>query len=376
MLLGVVYHATLMYSFYGWTVTDPQTSDALGVISYLLHSFRMPAFFLISGYFSAMSLGKRGGAGYVGKKFLRLGLPMMTALLTINVAIWHVTYGYQAGGVIEGLCAPQFFEQWSSNRIFAHLWFLQVLLVLCLTHWAARRMGLRLGSLARTAPGWLLALVTPLAVVGVMIVNDRALAPSWLMQPGWFWPGMMAIGIYAPFFALGAYMRDKPSCALDETRSPRLLGLGLVGVVCAWAPMMIAARSGFWAAAVQMYSEALLSMIGALASLALARRWWQRPSPIFQSLIDASYSVYLLHVLAVLAIGQFLLDYSWSPWLKFSLTLGATLVLVFALHTLVIARVGWLRLLFNGQSTHKAAKAPKETAPVELSALNPPLLGD
>jgi len=84
MLLGVVYHASLSFSrWQPWVVVDSDRS----VIPYLwvsaLHGFRMPLFFLISGFFVAMLWRRRGLAAPVRHRFRRVLLPCMVGLVTI-----------------------------------------------------------------------------------------------------------------------------------------------------------------------------------------------------------------------------------------------------------------------------------------------------
>ena len=66
MLLGIALHVGLGY-VPGWIITDdadPQvlhkTSDGFQVMFNIIHGFRMPLFFLVSGFFTAMLWRKRG----------------------------------------------------------------------------------------------------------------------------------------------------------------------------------------------------------------------------------------------------------------------------------------------------------------------------
>jgi fucose 4-O-acetylase-like acetyltransferase len=62
-----------------------------------LHSFRMPLFFLIAGFFCRMMYWKYGTFRYVTRRWLRLGLPMLVALFTI-VPIYQMTLSAGMGG--------------------------------------------------------------------------------------------------------------------------------------------------------------------------------------------------------------------------------------------------------------------------------------
>ena len=85
MLLGVVYHALLFPMLMGGSdpgATGPSSAPRL--LGDWLHSFRMPLFFLIAGFFGRMMLTRYGTAGFLGRRWRRIGLPLMIGLLTFS----------------------------------------------------------------------------------------------------------------------------------------------------------------------------------------------------------------------------------------------------------------------------------------------------
>jgi len=91
MLLGIALHAALAYVGAGWIVTDDRTSAGLGMLVPAIHGFRMPLFFLLSGFFSAMLWRRRGLASLLSQRARRILLPLILACLTIVPAMWGVT---------------------------------------------------------------------------------------------------------------------------------------------------------------------------------------------------------------------------------------------------------------------------------------------
>jgi fucose 4-O-acetylase-like acetyltransferase len=91
MLLGIALHAALAYTGPGWVVSDEQTSAGLGVLVSAIHGFRMPLFFLLSGFFSAMLWRQRGLAHLVSQRSRRIMLPLALGCVTILPAMWAVT---------------------------------------------------------------------------------------------------------------------------------------------------------------------------------------------------------------------------------------------------------------------------------------------
>jgi peptidoglycan/LPS O-acetylase OafA/YrhL len=83
MLLGIVLHASLSFFPSYWIVTDRQQNDSFGVVFSAIHGFRMPLFFVMSGYFSAMLLHRRGRRALIKHRFHRVFLPLLAGMLTI-----------------------------------------------------------------------------------------------------------------------------------------------------------------------------------------------------------------------------------------------------------------------------------------------------
>lgn len=83
MLLGIVLHASLSFIPSFWIVTDTRQNDVFSIVFSAIHGFRMPLFFVMSGYFSAMLLRRRGGGALIKHRFHRVFLPLIVGLFTI-----------------------------------------------------------------------------------------------------------------------------------------------------------------------------------------------------------------------------------------------------------------------------------------------------
>lgn len=83
MLLGIVLHGAMAFMPFPWIVQDPQQSPVAPLIMGVIHGFRMPLFFVMSGFFTAMLWQKRGTASMLWQRFLRVFLPCLLGLLTI-----------------------------------------------------------------------------------------------------------------------------------------------------------------------------------------------------------------------------------------------------------------------------------------------------
>jgi membrane-bound acyltransferase YfiQ involved in biofilm formation len=83
MLLGIVLHASLSFFPLFWVVSDRSQEPGFGIIFWAIHGFRMPVFFVMSGFFSAMLLHRRGRWSLVKHRLFRVFLPLLLGLFTI-----------------------------------------------------------------------------------------------------------------------------------------------------------------------------------------------------------------------------------------------------------------------------------------------------
>ncbi len=87
MLLGIAVHASLSFVAFPWMVQDTRQHEAFGLFFFAVHGFRMPVFFLLSGFFTAMLWRRRGLKALMWHRFRRIVLPMLLGLITIVPAV-------------------------------------------------------------------------------------------------------------------------------------------------------------------------------------------------------------------------------------------------------------------------------------------------
>lgn len=95
MLLGIALHAALSFAGGPWMVQDSRTSGVFHLLIGAVHGFRMPLFFLLSGFFTAMLWRRRGLRAVVAHRFRRVFLPLMLGSVTI-LPLMHVVGGWAA----------------------------------------------------------------------------------------------------------------------------------------------------------------------------------------------------------------------------------------------------------------------------------------
>ena len=105
MLLGIALHASLAYLESGgeWPVVDSETSPMLEKLVVFVHGFRMPLFFVLSGFFTAMLWRKWGLRGLLRHRVKRILLPLGVGCLTIVPAVWIVIFAQSRANPTYGV---------------------------------------------------------------------------------------------------------------------------------------------------------------------------------------------------------------------------------------------------------------------------------
>ena len=116
MLLGIALHAGLSLTPYPWPVQDTRQSELYGLFLAAVHGFRMPLFFLLSGFFTAMLWHSRGLKAMLGHRLRRVLLPLLLGMITVIPAVSVINGLAMAGGpdTATELFAPPEDTIWSA----------------------------------------------------------------------------------------------------------------------------------------------------------------------------------------------------------------------------------------------------------------------
>lgn len=91
MFLGIGLHASLSFISLPWPVQDITQPKVFILFMVLIHGFRMPLFFLLSGYFTMLVFRKRNTKSLVWQRTLRILLPCLIGCFTIVPLLGYVS---------------------------------------------------------------------------------------------------------------------------------------------------------------------------------------------------------------------------------------------------------------------------------------------
>jgi acyl-CoA synthetase (AMP-forming)/AMP-acid ligase II len=377
MLLGIPYHTALLYTSYPWIVKAGAQSPLLEAFSETLATFRMPAFFLLAGFFAAMFVDPQRPMQWWKNRAVQLGIPLVSTALLLNplMMLAHVIYAPSGQGILSdwGAMLSRPGRHWVE-----HLWFLIFLIVyslmLAATLWLRRRDDVmeRLGMVAdaivfsrlRLAAVAISAGLLTTVAVGLLKAMDATFI---------FWNFIYLSEMVSllPVFAMG--------CILGARRESmeRFASFDWLSLVISLAGVVILATIQLKeAAAFRAVTFFLIPVTGIYCAKLLffmAFHWINAANRWTQKFVDASMTIYLVHMVIIVILGCAFSFVAMPTALEFSIIVVLTTALSFLAHKAIIAH--WLpTLLFTGTAKGRGRSQPAQRSQAVHDASAPALV--
>jgi fucose 4-O-acetylase-like acetyltransferase len=356
MWLGIVLHVAVNHittaSALPWR--DPKTSPVADLLLLFIHSFRMPVFFILAGFFAALLAERRGAGGMLKNRSLRLALPFAVFWppLFVLTAVLSMVYIHLTVRGVPGFDRALTPARQPGGLPFntMHLWFLYQLFWLCVLAWAGLRLRRYVPARLRDAAAhgfallaqrrWgFLVLALPLALVGSFYPSGIVAGSGSFLPPlaEWVQSGL--------FFVFGWYLhgaRGQHLLTLFATRckSHALAGLGffiatavLLGAVRGGTALLLPwPHPAFWIA----FAYNATSWLWSLALIGGFVRYVPHRNAVLAYLSQSSYWVYLVHMLGTIGFGILLFNAPFGALAKMGLNIAATSLVALASYELLV----------------------------------------
>ena len=378
LLLGVVFHLSMPYTgiiLPGYYVTDERSRLLQMVL--IVHYFRMPVFFLLSGFFSALLWQRGGSAKFLRVRSKRIGLVWLASLIVLSPVMAAISvynhFASQGGNALTlawgAIAALQIDRSWLPDPPL-HLWFLEYLMLFCLGAAAILSLVPRLlpflDRYAEKIMAWrfrIVVLAVPTALTLWRMPFGVVPYPSSLV------PRLGIVLAYGWFYAVGwlIYRRRDliPLLAsrarIEKVVAPVLLVICLLLVkrYAKLSPTMRTPLADFAVAS----STALFVWAAVIALITAVQAI--KPRKWLPYLADSSYWIYLLHYPFAIVLPGMLRGWSISPVVK--VTLSTAFICGFLLLTYdQFVRYSVMGRALNGVRLRTPARAP---TPEEGSSL-------
>lgn len=338
MLLGVVIHSAVSYMVYDadqvWPYRDPSESVVFDVLVGVIHSFRMPVFFLMAGFFAALIFQRRGRQAFISNRSKRILVPFLASWPILFPIIFAGFYfaiqqlGQDAHNKFMDTPLEWLITAW-------HLWFLYYLLMF---------YAVTLLVADRTPPIWWKRFSTNLIqfgagrISGLLLLGFISAITFLPMDSGsldsdlrWI-PNIGVFLSYGFVYWCGWLLYDQRTLLTQITQrtyvylllSVVLLPISTYFVVAVVnAPETSRPLPHLWA----VIFSALLMWSITFGITGFFLRVFNGFSPIMRYFTDSAYWVYLIHLPITIWTAGLLSHYEWSAGIKFGITFTVTLAI-------------------------------------------------
>ncbi|MDB5208674.1 MAG: 2,3,4,5-tetrahydropyridine-2,6-carboxylate N-succinyltransferase [Flavisolibacter sp.] len=306
MFLGIPFHALLLQPKISY-ISDLWNMRVFEFLFEAIHTVRMPLFFCLSGYLSALLFAKYGVRNFVINRIERIFIPFIFSLFTIGVFCHFLTvimtYQQQNHSITESVRLA--FLNFDLSAFFlippTHLWFLYYLifylailvLIRVLFIFLSKTKAVRFSPFKSVNPKFVIFFFILLSFIATyyLFSNDWGKAPHLTFEilPYYF-------VYYFYFFAFGCinfYLKSNFELTFIKKYSSLFLIIAAFITFLKFYPITNLNVS-FWVKLIFIHNIALwLFFFGLLGT---GQKISNRESKLVRYFSDSSYWVYLVHV--------------------------------------------------------------------------------
>jgi glucan biosynthesis protein C len=337
------FHTGMLFVGWGWHIQNAKTIPELVWPMDIAHRLRMPLLFIIAGAGMWFALNRRNATQVAAERTLRLLLPLVAGMFLIvppQVYFERVFHGQWEGGYVAFLLERvfQFRPYPRGDFSWHHLWFIAylyvyaLLLLPLLVWWKRQKPQIRPGV-------WLYALALPLcmneALLRPIFPETHNLVADWYL-----------FDHYLLLTAYGFLLASLPGC-WDWLSAQRRYALGVGVVTLVMAVTLLEFGVIQHGSPEDAFIANVFTWIVLMALMGYGRCYLSFENPLLRWARDASYPIYILHQTVIIAIGYFVIQHAWAPWVKYWIVFSGTLVSCIVIYEWCIRRFALSRILFG-----------------------------
>ena len=343
MMMGLVIHAPILFTMpdvaRDFQIENIPALESWGwLVMGFISNWRMPLFFLLSGFFAVLVIEKKGNPYFIKDRIIRIG---------ITCLLFSAFYDILDGRI---------------DFTTAHLWFLYELLIFVLFFSLLYKLQLFKNLVYQTCSPkifsviclWLIATV-PLAHILNNSFNPYALMPAetfFSLKPG-------NLVYYFSYFLLGVllYSNQKIFSKLSENKT--IILLGFLSVLAYFAQLyagsflysgvedigkIISMKFDTVDVLFNAFTRGANTILWCLFFIGLASKFIQSGSATLRWFVELSYPIYIVHVIPLPIISAGLYEAGLSQISNFLLTIVIGFIVCIFLYYIFIkfTPVNWL----------------------------------
>lgn len=370
MMLGIVLHAAMLYLVEPPPTmpipTDRNNAVVFDLIFHFIHSFRMPTFFVLAGFFTSLLVEKRGIRGTYADRARRVLAPLAAGIFTIvplTFLLWLDFMLSARFGTQDILPDRQAMIALSEEMAakgaptglpgFGHLWFLYYL---CFFYFLIPLCRFLVRCSAAFEEQVKRGLTSPFLLLAFALYTAATLWPfhGGQLHEGFIMlkPHPPSLVYYGSFFVLGYLFhthRDFLHALKQRVDLWAALALVLFPLALYAAHLDNGARgASFGLHLFAVLANGLCTWTLIYLFIGSALRFFDRESPWILYVSQSSYWVFLVHMPLVCLAGWWLVQYDLPAVLKFLLVCGFTAAAAFMSFHYWVQRT-WVSVFLHGR---------------------------
>lgn len=363
ILLGIPYHVGLIYSAgNSWFISSAETSTLITLVTGFLASFRMPLFFMVAGLLTALVLSRRDPGQWLRSRIVRLGVPLITATLLVSpIVMIFLAENALINGEATGFWAAYAYYLTSlGNHWIGHLWFLYVLIELSFITFLLAPHLPKLSAFAQAhlfVPGGGVKTRSLFLFAAAVVIYEIGIETLFFLLDRQF--GSLSAFIAAtkiePFFEmLPYYVAGLALFGQRDLEIHKSLQVFAVALVSGLVYAIVWNEPGLVNKLLRYATGASMAVLFSAIVISYAQKSWVIFNRRIQFVVDASFTIYLIHYPICVFIGFVLTYYEFNVYVGYLFNIAATGGLSLAFH-MMIAQSATALFLFNGASGSKNA---------------------
>ncbi|OED41046.1 hypothetical protein ACH42_14920 [Endozoicomonas sp. (ex Bugula neritina AB1)] len=353
MIAGIVLHSANIYHLDGnWVISDSEQSQIFNWLTYFISIFRMPAFFIISGYFCLFTYQKYGPETFLVRRLTQLCIPLITTTLTLNMLQNVILYYSEVASFADH---PRGWA-WgflTTGAWISHLWFLTLLVIYVMifgslmplidktptstTEWIAKYFRTR---------KWLIYLIAPFFLLAIKAIG--------YLHPDIFYRqfagfSIMTLAHFSFYFAFGILLYRHENMIASLIKVPNIIAF--TGYLLGMVLLTHINQESLLYKAAHTYLQYMFSIIITFFIWQIFKKFFNKENRFFTALSKSCYSIYLFHHIIIIILGILLMPVAISAFAKFTIISITALIVSYSIHYYIIDRYLLFRFLFNGKQS-------------------------
>lgn len=331
-----------------WLIYTDEGIDFVPYIIEFLMLFTLTSFFIMSGFFAAMSIQKVGSQKFLEMRIKRILIPITVTAFTLNSL---QAYLLTQNGWIEF----ELLEYIEKGGWVSHLWFLiNLVIYFFILYLCVKFFKSILKKIVAMIDIVFLKTNISIILFFMSLLTVLLIASMSLISKYWSFSGIInlhAIAFYLPFFLLGILMYFNKQMLEKFTKIS--IGALVIIFISLFLSNYFMDLEGRLYKFLYFFFLTIAHFFSSALCFHLFYKYTNSKSKVFLFLSEASYSVYLVHHVLVVGVGLLLIKYGMENIDGLFLLMSIVGTISLLIHVLLISKINILSFLFNGKTIKK-----------------------